>query len=494
MCVGPRSAVFAPLERHRPDRHRRGARELLQARGRPALRRAHRGPRSAPTATAPCWWPAAPRPGPRACWRWRACGCPQRVDRRPMPARRGARHARPPPAAASRDADGAGRPAPRRRQGDPAAQPPRLVELPVLPRLRPGVAVSQLRGGARAAPPRRLRRLPPLRPSRARARPLRRVRLGVGGAPRRRHRAHRARAARRAGRTDGFPDLPPRRRLRRACRARPRTLQDFAGGPAGVLVGTQMVAKGHDFPDVSLGIVLDADQTLRFPDFRAEERTFALITQLAGRTGRGRTAGRAVLVQTLAPDARPIAFATRHDSDGFVADELSRREALALSALRVADPVVCSAEEEALARETAAAIAAELPARRRRAGTGTAVSAARPGAQPARHQGDRAPAGDRRRRARRRPARPGGGAPGGDRQRRRRSPVTPAVTGAVPSGVRRITRLRYAGRAAQQSTSGARRRGRRAEGARGAARARPRDRRAARRRARARAASSAIRC
>ncbi len=91
-------------------------------------------------------------------------------------------------------------------------------------------------------------------------------------------------------------------------RARARTLQRFQAAPAGVLVGTQMVAKGHDFPDVSLGVVLDADQTLRFPDFRAEERTFALITQLAGRTGRGAHGGR-VLVQTLAPDARSIGFA-----------------------------------------------------------------------------------------------------------------------------------------------------------------------------------------
>src|SRR3954462_3211152 len=69
-----------------------------------------------------------------------------------------------------------------------------------------------------------------------------------------------------------------------------------------------MVSKGHDFPDVHLGVVLDADATLRFPDFRAEERTFALVTQLAGRAGRGAAGGR-VLVQTLAPDARPIALA-----------------------------------------------------------------------------------------------------------------------------------------------------------------------------------------
>ncbi len=64
-----------------------------------------------------------------------------------------------------------------------------------------------------------------------------------------------------------------------------------------------MVAKGHDFADVTLSVVLDADATLRFPDFRAEERTFALVAQLAGRSGRGEAGGR-VLVQTLAPDAR----------------------------------------------------------------------------------------------------------------------------------------------------------------------------------------------
>ena len=78
-----------------------------------------------------------------------------------------------------------------------------------------------------------------------------------------------------------------------------------------------MVAKGHDFPDVTLGVVLDADTTLRFPDFRAEERTFALIAQLAGRAGRGPSGGR-VLVQTNTPDAPAILAAARHDADGFL--------------------------------------------------------------------------------------------------------------------------------------------------------------------------------
>jgi primosomal protein N' (replication factor Y) len=104
-------------------------------------------------------------------------------------------------------------------------------------------------------------------------------------------------------------------------------LRRFQEAESGVLVGTQMVAKGHDFPDVVLSVVLDADATLRFPDFRAEERTFALVAQLAGRSGRGERGGR-VLVQTLAPDAAPIRHAASHDAPGFLAGELERRQAL----------------------------------------------------------------------------------------------------------------------------------------------------------------------
>ncbi len=133
---------------------------------------------------------------------------------------------------------------------------------------------------------------------------------------------------------------------------RAQTLSRFGAASAGLLVGTQMVAKGHDFPDVTLGIVLDADQTLRFPDFRSEERTFSLITQLAGRAGRAGGAGR-VLVQTLAPDARSIEFASRHDSDGFLVDELRRREALSYPPFSSLIRVVCSAEQPADALEVA---------------------------------------------------------------------------------------------------------------------------------------------
>jgi primosomal protein N' (replication factor Y) (superfamily II helicase) len=131
-------------------------------------------------------------------------------------------------------------------------------------------------------------------------------------------------------------------------------LRRFQDACAGVLIGTQMVAKGHDFPDVRLGVVLDAEATLRFPDFRAEERTFALIAQLAGRVGRGGE-GR-VLVQTIAPEARSIVHAARHDSDGFLAGELERRQALSYPPFSHLIRIVCSAVESPPARAAALAV------------------------------------------------------------------------------------------------------------------------------------------
>jgi primosomal protein N' (replication factor Y) (superfamily II helicase) len=103
-------------------------------------------------------------------------------------------------------------------------------------------------------------------------------------------------------------------------------LARFAAADRVALLGTQMVAKGHHFEGVSLAAVIDADTGLAVPDFRAEERTFQLVTQLAGRSGRDRP-GR-VLAQTFSPDARPIAFAARHDVAGFLAGELERRREL----------------------------------------------------------------------------------------------------------------------------------------------------------------------
>ena len=141
----------------------------------------------------------------------------------------------------------------------------------------------------------------------------------------------------------------------------PRLLAQFAAAPSGLLVGTQIVAKGHDFPDVTLGVVLDADATLRFPDFRAEERTFALVAQLAGRAGRGPGGGR-VIVQTLSPEAGSLQHAARHDAAGFLAEELGRRQALGYPPFADLIRVVCTAEEPEPARHAVQEIAGAVAA------------------------------------------------------------------------------------------------------------------------------------
>ena len=124
-----------------------------------------------------------------------------------------------------------------------------------------------------------------------------------------------------------------------------RILTAFQQAATGVLVGTQMVAKGHDFPDVTLGVVVDADATLRFPDFRSEERTFQLVTQLAGRAGRGSREGR-VLVQTTSPEAEVLQFAAAHDADGFLEKELGRRDDLGYPPALALVRVYCSSVDE----------------------------------------------------------------------------------------------------------------------------------------------------
>jgi primosomal protein N' (replication factor Y) len=141
--------------------------------------------------------------------------------------------------------------------------------------------------------------------------------------------------------------------------AHARILAAFGEAESGVLVGTQMVAKGHDFPEVTLSAILDADATLRFPDFRAAERTFALVAQLAGRSGRGEAGGR-VIVQTLAPTAPSIVHAARHDSAAFLSEELARREALRYPPFSQLSRIVLRAESEQRLERSAAGLAAAL--------------------------------------------------------------------------------------------------------------------------------------
>ena len=122
-------------------------------------------------------------------------------------------------------------------------------------------------------------------------------------------------------------------------------LDRFVATDRAVLVGTQMVAKGHHFPGVSLAAVVDADTGLSLPDFRAEERTFQLVTQLAGRSGRD--APGKVIVQTFQPDATPLRYAARHDVAGFLAEELLRRRELGYPPFRHLVSIVASGSDAA---------------------------------------------------------------------------------------------------------------------------------------------------
>ena len=103
------------------------------------------------------------------------------------------------------------------------------------------------------------------------------------------------------------------------------TLRNFRTGNIDILVGTQMIAKGLHFPNVTLVGIINADLALHLPDFRAGERTFQLLTQVAGRAGRGETAGE-VFVQTYTPFSPSIQFARHHDFAGYFQQELEFRE------------------------------------------------------------------------------------------------------------------------------------------------------------------------
>ena len=136
----------------------------------------------------------------------------------------------------------------------------------------------------------------------------------------------------------------------------------MASGALDVLVGTQMIAKGHDFPRVTLVGVISADVGLGVADFRAAERTFQLLTQVAGRAGRGADPGEAI-VQTLYPEHYSILHACRQDYEAFFAEELRYREAMRYPPLNALVNVVVRAPDARTALADAATLARHLRGR-----------------------------------------------------------------------------------------------------------------------------------
>ena len=154
--------------------------------------------------------------------------------------------------------------------------------------------------------------------------------------------------------TELFPDVPHAILDRDAARKRgvEAVVEDVLSGKVRCLIGTQMVAKGHDFPGVTAVGVLSADSLLNFPDFRSAEKTFQLVAQVAGRAGRGDAPG-TVHVQTFHPNHPAIVSAAAHDTDGFAEKELEFRRAFfyppfsELAAVLVSSPARERAEAEA---------------------------------------------------------------------------------------------------------------------------------------------------
>jgi primosomal protein N' (replication factor Y) len=143
------------------------------------------------------------------------------------------------------------------------------------------------------------------------------------------------------------------------------TLGAFASGAVQVLIGTQMVAKGHHFPNVTLTGVISADAMLSLPDFRAGERTFQLLTQIAGRSGRGETPGR-VVIQTYYPDHPAVLLARKHDVTTFLEEELVFRRAFDYPPVTRLGLIRFESATERLARQAAeAATQAVSPVPRR---------------------------------------------------------------------------------------------------------------------------------
>jgi primosomal protein N' (replication factor Y) len=135
-----------------------------------------------------------------------------------------------------------------------------------------------------------------------------------------------------------------------------RILSGFRSGNVSLLVGTQMIAKGHDFPEVTLVGVVSADVTLNIPDFRASERTFNLLTQVGGRAGRG-DAGGEVVIQTYAPEHYAILCAAKHDYEKFYDEEIKSRKEMMLPPFVSMVKVTVRARRDDVAQKSAAELA-----------------------------------------------------------------------------------------------------------------------------------------
>ena len=115
-----------------------------------------------------------------------------------------------------------------------------------------------------------------------------------------------------------------------------------------ILLGTQMIAKGHDFPAVTLVGVVDADVGLNLPDFRAAEKTFQLVTQAAGRAGRGELGGE-VIIQTMNPNHYSVLHSRTHDYEGFYNEEIAYRTQLGYPPIGRIIKIEIKSAQEALA-------------------------------------------------------------------------------------------------------------------------------------------------
>ena len=151
-----------------------------------------------------------------------------------------------------------------------------------------------------------------------------------------------------------------------------QVLAAFKAGEVQILLGTQMIAKGLDFPNVTLVGVVNADTALHLPDFRAAERTFQLVAQVAGRTGRGDRPGR-VLVQTYCPDHPAIVHAVQHDYEGFAASELPERAKFGVPPFGRMVRLIARGPEESAVDDYLKKLAAGLTRSRRRPRSGSSA-------------------------------------------------------------------------------------------------------------------------